>query len=112
MKRNGRFNLSPPRLRALPPQRRLATPRSASLIAPRAWPARVRGFTLIELLIAITILAVIAVLCWRGLDQIIRAREVISRDMDDERVVVQLFSQLGSDLQRAAGDDEAGAAAV
>jgi general secretion pathway protein J len=33
-----------------------------------------RGFTLIELLVAITILAIVAVLGWRGLDGIVRAR--------------------------------------
>src|ERR1700742_827676 len=46
----------------------------------------VRGFTLIELLVAIAILAVIAVLSWRGLDQIIRGRQTITNAMEDERV--------------------------
>src|SRR5260364_251272 len=36
--------------------------------------ARAQGFTLIELLVAIAILALVAVLSWRGLDQILRAR--------------------------------------
>ena len=33
------------------------------------------GFTLVELVIAIAILALVAVLGWRGLDGIVRARE-------------------------------------
>lgn len=71
-----------------------------------------RGFTLIELLVAIAILAVIAVLSWRGLDSITRSREAISRSMEDERVLAQLFDQLRTDARQAATDDQAGAAAV
>jgi general secretion pathway protein J len=71
-----------------------------------------RGFTLIELLVAIAILAVIAVLSWRGLDQIIRGRQTISNAMEDERVFAQLFDQMRIDVRQAASDDEAGQAAV
>jgi general secretion pathway protein J len=67
-----------------------------------------RGFTLIELLVAIAILAVIAVLSWRGLDQIVRARETISRSMEDERVFAQFFDQLRIDARLAATEDEVG----
>ncbi|MGF6752874.1 PulJ/GspJ family protein [Paraburkholderia sp. GAS42] len=74
--------------------------------------ARVRGFTLIELLVAIAILAVIAVLSWRGLDQIIRGRQTITNAMEDERVFAQLFDQMRIDARQAATDDEAGEAAV
>ncbi|WGS49901.1 prepilin-type N-terminal cleavage/methylation domain-containing protein [Paraburkholderia sp. D15] len=71
-----------------------------------------RGFTLIELLVAIAILAVIAVLSWRGLDQIIRGRQTITNAMEDERVFAQLFDQMRIDVRQAATDDEAGQAAV
>ncbi|WP_081601711.1 prepilin-type N-terminal cleavage/methylation domain-containing protein [Paraburkholderia kururiensis] len=71
-----------------------------------------RGFTLIELLVAIAILAVIAVLSWRGLDQIIRGRQIVTSSMEDERVFAQLFDQMRIDARRAASDDETGEAAV
>ncbi len=74
-------------------------------------PARRRlaaGFTLIELLIAITLLAVVAVLSWRGLDQIVKGREVVSNVMANERVMAQAFDQIGADSRAAAQDDDVG----
>jgi general secretion pathway protein J len=71
-----------------------------------------RGFTLIELLVAIAIMAVIAVLSWRGLDQIIRGRQTITAAMEEERVFAQLFDQMRIDVRHAASDDESGQAAV
>ena len=71
-----------------------------------------RGFTLIELLVAIAILALVAVLAWRGLDQIVRGRDAIMESMADERVLALLFDQVASDLRQAATDDEAAAAAI
>ncbi|ABE32938.1 Putative general secretory pathway protein J [Paraburkholderia xenovorans LB400] len=61
---------------------------------------------------AIAILAVIAVLSWRGLDQIIRGRQTITNAMEDERVFAQLFDQMRIDARQAASDDESGQAAV
>ncbi|QDQ85865.1 PulJ/GspJ family protein [Paraburkholderia megapolitana] len=72
----------------------------------------VAGFTLIELLVAIAIMAVIAVLSWRGLDQIMRGRQTITNAMEDERVFAQMFDQMRIDARQAATDDEAGQPAV
>jgi general secretion pathway protein J len=58
---------------------------------------RPAGFTLIELLIAITILALVAVLGWRGLDGIIRARASLTADMEQFRGLQLTFAQLQSD---------------
>jgi len=74
--------------------------------------AGAHGFTLIELLVAIAIMAVIAVLSWRGLDQIIRGRQTITNAMEDERVFAQLFDQMRIDARQAASDDESGQPAV
>ncbi|WP_186167654.1 PulJ/GspJ family protein [Burkholderia gladioli] len=67
-----------------------------------------RGFTLIEMLIAITILAVLALLSWRGLDQVIRGRNHVEAMMEDERTFAQMFDQMRIDARRAVSDDEAG----
>ncbi|KVG19988.1 PulJ/GspJ family protein [Burkholderia ubonensis] len=84
-------------------------PAARSESAPRA---RTRGFTLIELMIAIAILAVVAVLAWRGLDQIMRGRDKVSSAMEDERIFAQMFDQMRIDARRAATDDEAGQPAL
>jgi len=55
------------------------------------------GFTLIELLVAITILAVVAVLGWRGLDGIVRARIALTENLDLTRAMQLSFAQLQSD---------------
>ncbi|WP_420800173.1 PulJ/GspJ family protein [Paraburkholderia tagetis] len=78
-------------------------------------PSRARraaGFTLIELLVAIAILAVVAILSWRGLDQIVRGREIVTHSMAEERVFAQMFDQMRIDARQAVSDDEAGAPAV
>ena len=61
------------------------------------------GFTLIELLVAITILAVVAVLGWRGLDGIVRARVALTSDLEQTRGMQLAFAQLQSDGEHIAG---------
>lgn len=56
-----------------------------------------RGFTLVELLVAISILGIIAVLGWRGLDSIVRARIALTSDLDQTRGMQLAFAQLQSD---------------
>jgi general secretion pathway protein J len=59
---------------------------------------RARGFTLIEMLVAIALLAVIALLSWRGLDSTIRGRDDITRNLSETRLLGRYFSQLQYDL--------------
>jgi general secretion pathway protein J len=69
---------------------------------------RQRGFTLVELLVAITILAIVAVLGWRGLDGIIRSRQVLTEQMDQTRGAQLAFAQLQNDLEQLADKTELG----
>jgi len=61
-----------------------------------------RGFTLIELLVAITVLAIVAVMGWRGLDTIVRSREQLTQNMEQTRGIQLTFAQLQSDLEHIA----------
>lgn len=60
------------------------------------------GFTLVELLIAITILAIVAVLGWRGLDSIVRARIALTAELEQTRGMQITFAQLQSDCAHIA----------
>ncbi len=63
---------------------------------------RARGFTLIELLVAISILAMVAVLGWRGLDGIVRARVALTDQMETTRGMQLAFAQMQSDCEHMA----------
>ena len=58
------------------------------------------GFTLIELLVAISILAIVAVLGWRGLDGIVRARIALTANLDQTRAMQLTFAQMQSDCSK------------
>lgn len=61
--------------------------------------SRARGFTLVELLVAISILAIVAVLGWRGLDGIVRARMALTQQMETTRGMQLAFAQMQSDCE-------------
>ena len=61
--------------------------------------SRARGFTLVELLVAISILAIVAVLGWRGLDGIVRARVALTQRMETTRGMQLAFAQMQSDCE-------------
>jgi len=65
-------------------------------------PGRQAGLTLIELLVAISILSFIAILGWRGLDSIVRARAAITSDLEQTRGMQITFAQLQSDCANLA----------
>ena len=59
---------------------------------------RTRGFTLIELLVAISLMALMAVLSWRGLDGISRAQTGLQQRSDDVLALQATLAQWGADL--------------
>ena len=67
-----------------------------------------RGFTLIELLVAITIMAIVAVLGWRGLDTIIRSRVSLNDDLAQTRGLQLAFAQMQSDTGHIAKTEDIG----
>jgi general secretion pathway protein J len=73
-------------------------------------PAKQRagGFTLVELLVAISILAILAVLGWRGLDGIVRARIALTEQMEVTRGMQLAFAQMQSDCEHLASRDVIG----
>lgn len=74
--------------------------------------SRHRGFTLIELLVAISILAIVAVLGWRGLDGIVRARIALTGNLEQARGLQLAFAQLQSDGEHLASSADLAGHAV
>jgi len=63
------------------------------------FPSRgLRGFTLVELLVALTILSVIAVLSWRGIDGMTRAQQLTQRHGDEVLALQAGLAQWRADL--------------
>ena len=65
------------------------------------WRRASCGFTLIELLIAISVLAFVAVLGWRGLDTITRSRMALNADLAQTRSLQLAFAQWQTDCANA-----------
>lgn len=66
--------------------------------APVAQASGSLGFTLIELLVAISVMALIAILSWRGLDGMVRAQEQTRQRADEMLVLQAALGQWGTDL--------------
>lgn len=62
---------------------------------------RPHGLTLVELLVAISVLAFVAVLGWRGLDSITRARAALNADLAQTRGLQLAFAQWQTDCANA-----------
>lgn len=61
-----------------------------------------RGFTLIELLLAISVMALMTVLAWRGLDGMTRAQTQLRQHSDDVLALQAALAQWGADLDALA----------
>ena len=67
-----------------------------------ARPVKQRGLTLIELLVAISVLGFVAVLGWRGLDSIVRARIALTAELEQTRGMQIAFAQMQNDCAHLA----------
>ena len=57
-----------------------------------------KGFTLVEMLVAIGLMALMAVICWRGLVYVADQRETVAREAVEISQLVRTFAQLERDL--------------
>jgi general secretion pathway protein J len=60
---------------------------------------RDQGFALIEVLVAMTIMALVGLMAWRGMDALIMGRDVIDRRANQDAVYTQLVNQFERDCQ-------------
>ena len=63
---------------------------------------KTRGFTLLELLVAITVLSVVSVIAWRGLDTLVTTRDRLEPEIDETRAMLVTFGQMERDLTQVA----------
>lgn len=66
------------------------------------------GFTLIEVMIAITIMAVLSVMAWRGLDSVSRANTALERRTEEVARLLRALDQLERDLSQRATTELSG----
>jgi len=59
---------------------------------------KTRGFTLVEMLVAIGLMALMAILCWRGLVYVAEQRATVTREAMDLSRIVRAFAQMERDL--------------
>ncbi len=57
-----------------------------------------RGFTLVEVLVALTIMAVLSTMAWRGIDGIVRARDISQERLDRSLRLNTVMAQWDQDL--------------
>jgi len=57
------------------------------------------GFTLVEMLVALTIMALISLMSWRGLDAVLHADEQLGRQARQTQALFNVLSQMGRDLE-------------
>lgn len=65
-----------------------------------------KGFALLEVIVAIVIMALVGLMAWRGMDAMIRGREVIDRRANQDADYSQLVRQFERDCQSVLEKDE------
>ena len=88
-------------------------PRSALTSPQPAHRARTRGacpqgFTLVEVLVALAVMALMALMSWRGVDAMLRAQQGLAQRADALRTLQSGLAQWQSDLNRLAAPPRSG----
>ena len=65
-----------------------------------------RGFALMEMVVALVIMALVGLMAWRGMDAMIRGREVIDKRANQDTDYSQLVRQFERDCQSVLSRDE------
>ena len=64
------------------------------------------GFALLEVIVAMAIMVIVGLLAWRGIDAMIRGRELIERSSNQDLAYMQLVRQFDRDCQEIIRRDE------
>lgn len=83
------------------PRPRLARPSCAA-------PAPGLGFTLVEVLVALVVMALMALMSWRGVDAMLRAQSALQQRADSVRTLQSGLAQWHTDLNRLVGSTRPG----
>lgn len=60
------------------------------------------GFTLLELLVAITVLSIVSLISWRGLESLVATRMRLDPEVDELRALLTAFGQMELDVAQVA----------
>jgi len=67
-----------------------------------------QGFTLIEVLVSVTILSLVGLMAWRGMDAMIKGNEVIEKRRDTDSAYLKLIKQFDKDCSEIPSADQLG----
>jgi prepilin-type N-terminal cleavage/methylation domain-containing protein len=67
-----------------------------------------QGFTLIEVLVSVTILSLVGLMAWRGMDAMIKGNEVIEKRRDADSTYLKLIKQFDKDCSEIPSADQLG----
>lgn len=62
-------------------------------------PPALRGFTLIEVLVALVVMATMAIMSWRGLDALVKSREITQTHLDQTTRLQTVMAQWEQDMR-------------
>jgi general secretion pathway protein J len=80
--------------------------RERGVVSPMTSKQNDQGFALLEIIVAMVIMAIVGLLAWRGMDAMIRGREVIERRSNEDLSYMQLVRQFDRDCQEIVRRDE------